>query len=107
MDRLPLPPPFAKGTTLRYKGRHRSWTQEEDGNDVAILEYGMVVTVDRTHPGHRGTLLEIVIDVEDGGDFPLDETVDGYSTYSVEVPGYRPAGRIIWPKDAAEWEVVE
>lgn len=106
MDRKPLPPPFAKGTRVRYVGTRRSSVEAADGSLIPYMHPGLIVTVDRVHPGTRGTLMELPRDWDDD-EPPLDRTTDGYSTYTIPVPGRKNFGRIIWPKDAAEWEVMK
>jgi hypothetical protein len=99
MDRLPLPPPFAVGTRLRYVGTYRSFA-DADGK-VPLQWPGMETTVTRIRPGRRGTLRQLP--VEDGDEAPLyDTTRDGYSVWE-QSNGH---GRIISHEGKHEWEVL-
>ncbi len=99
MDREPLPPPFAIGTRLRYIGTYRSFADAE--GKVPMQWPGMEVTVTQAKPGRRGTLRQLP--EEDGDTEPLyDTTRDGRSVW-VQANGH---GRIIWPANANEWEII-
>lgn len=102
MDRKPKAPPFPVGAQLRYTGDRRVW-YEIDGQRIPLIEPGMIVLIDETRPGRRGTLRQLHDeDEDDNGEPILDTTRDAYSVY-VNVSGQR---RIIWPADAHEWELV-
>lgn len=106
MDRKPLPPPFAKGTRVRYTGTRRSWIESRSGVRVPIEAPGLMVTIVDVDCGSRGTLQEVFGPWMDDDDSEpnLDTTRDGTSIYEVELPGDVPYRRTIWPKDAGEWE---
>jgi hypothetical protein len=99
MDRAPLPPPFAVGTRLRYLGTAQSWADAE--GKVKLQWPGMETVVTEAKLGRRGTLRLMEVD-EDSGEEIRDETRDGYSVWT-QTNGH---GRIIWPKDKHEWEVI-
>lgn len=92
--REPLPPPFAVGTRLRYKGRRT----ETDSEGRTLLAPGLEVEVVRVVTGDRGTGRVIGYS---GSRRMLHETRDGASVY--EVAG---EGRMIHRAGAYEWEVV-
>jgi hypothetical protein len=99
MDRIPRKAPYSVGTKLRYLGQAHSYYLDDEGNQIPIQKHGMEVVVAEVKPGYRGTLRQLDWD-ELEGEPVLDHTRDGYSVY-VLPNGH---GRIIWPKDAAEWE---
>lgn len=104
LTRRPEAPPFSPGTRLKYVGTRR--LSSTDG--VVLLEPGMIVLVDTTWPGRRGTGRKLFdedgpIVFEDTGEPILDETKDGYSVW-INALGQ---GRIIRREDRSEWEVVK
>ncbi len=106
MDRPPLPPPFDVGTRLRYVGTRECYFVAPDESRIPYIAPGLEVTVCSKRMGRRGTLQPLPGIECWEEDMLLDTTRDGYSTYDVEVPGDRTHGRIIWPADAHEWEVI-
>jgi hypothetical protein len=106
MDRKPEPAPFPVGTKVRYVGTRRTEIQASTGEMVPVIAPGMIATVERVNPGRQGTLRPLPGEWEDEGNPVLDTTRNGYSVYSVPLPGGKSYGRIIWPSDAAEWERV-
>lgn len=106
----PLPPPFAVGTRVRYKGTKSIKIGDTDPTRpnlgepltwLALIEPGMEVTITEAKLGRRGTGKLI-----DPDDDIIDCTDDGYSVYRVQGK-HRTDGRIIWPgEDAAQWEVL-
>jgi hypothetical protein len=106
MDRKPLPPPFPILSRVRYVGTRRMSILLPDGGEILLLEPGMEVEITSTHPGRQGTMMPQPGDWD--ADFqPYDYTEDGHSIYRLDIAetGER-YGRIIWPKDAGEWEKV-
>jgi len=99
MDRKPLSPPFPVGTRLRYLGTLQSWADPECR--VKLQWPGMETVVTETKPGRRGTGRLVAVDEYDGEEI-RDTTRDGYSVWT-QVNGH---GRIIWPENAHEWEVL-
>lgn len=103
--RAPLPPPFSVGTRVRYRGERRAYTTAEPGPDRrALIEPGMEVEITGTSPGRRGTGRPVG-EPDEEGEQAIDRTRDGHSVYLVD-DGTRLRGRIIWPADAGEWEVI-
>lgn len=76
MDRIPLPPPFAKGTTLRKGRKAFCWTCGGSGNDGALI----------------GTPCR---------PSPVPWQPQCFGTW-----GYPPEDARAWPKHAEEWEVM-
>ena len=108
MDRPPKAAPFRRGTKLRYKGTHESWTYDIDPKTrerklVPLCVPGLIVTIAETRPGRRGTLVHLrdadgPMHYDDTGEPILDETQDGYSVYFVEAwQNGRKQGRASFP----------
>lgn len=103
--RRPRPAPFKVGTRLRlHLPQGRGTVTMGDG--TLIYGDGLEVEVTEVKPGRQGTGRQLrdhdgLMYYEDTGEPILDETRDGYSVYYVG--GH---GRIIWPDNKKDWEVI-
>lgn len=98
----PKAPPFPVGTRVRYLGTREAYFPLPDGKNDVIIKNGLVVVITNIRKGRQGT--GKILGYHDDGDPIYDYTVDGYSVYQTEILKH---GRIIWPDNADEWEIVE